>query len=90
MKGIRNGIAMPMSETTFIYTSFNRFNFFDSDAASNFSQSNNEKKVKEALENLILGGEFKYLKERVNGFATRLQPEFNHLSYAMKEARENF
>jgi exonuclease SbcC len=51
-----------------IQRSFNRFNFFDSDASNNFSQSNSETEINQALENLILGGDFKYLKDRVNGF----------------------
>lgn len=71
-----------------LYRSFNRFNFFDSDAANNFSQSNNEAAIRQALENLVLGGEFKYLKDRVNGFYTRLRPELNKSSTLMREYKE--
>lgn len=71
-----------------LYRSFNRFNFFDSDAANKFSQSNSETDVKQALERLILGPEFKYIKDRVNGFFSRLKPELNKLTGLMAEAKQ--
>jgi len=70
-----------------LYRSFNRFNFFDSDAANNFSQSNSEDKVTGVLENLILGGEFKHLKDRVEGFSGRFRTELNRLSALIDENR---
>jgi exonuclease SbcC len=71
-----------------IFNSFSRFNFFDSDAASNFSKSNSERQLKEALQNLVLGEEFKYIKDRVSGFLGRLGPELNRLKRQIEEASQ--
>jgi DNA repair protein SbcC/Rad50 len=72
----------------FTYTSFNRFNFFNTDAANNLVTSNNEENIKKALFNLVLGPEYNYITERMNGFHTRIRPEFNNLKEGMKNAEE--
>jgi exonuclease SbcC len=72
----------------YISNSFNRFNFFDSDAATNFSKSNSERQLKEALQNLVLGEEFKYIKDRVSGFLGRLSPELNRIKRQIDEASQ--
>lgn len=53
------------TKDNFIYTSFNRFNFFNTDAANDLAKSNNEDEVKQALSNIILGSEFNYISERI-------------------------
>lgn len=68
------------------YTSFNRFNFFNTDAANDLVKSNNEDEVKQALSNIILGTEFNYISERINGFYDRIRPVYNELDRKMQDA----
>ena len=72
----------------YIYSSFNRFNFFNTDAANDFAKSNNEDQVKLALSNIILGTEFNYILERINGFYDRIRPVYNELDRDIQEANQ--
>jgi exonuclease SbcC len=71
-----------------IFTSFNRFNFFNTDAANDLAKSNSEDEVRQALSNIILGTEFNYISERINGFYDRIRPVYNELDKNMREARQ--
>lgn len=66
--------------------SFNRFNFFNTDAANNFMNSHKEAQVREALYNLILGPEFTYIRERMEGFRDRIKPEYNKIKSQVDNA----
>ncbi|PKP43153.1 MAG: hypothetical protein CVT93_00800 [Bacteroidetes bacterium HGW-Bacteroidetes-10] len=76
------------AKDNYIYTSFNRFNFFNTDAANELAKSNSEDEVKQALSNIILGTEFNYISERINGFYDRIKPYYNSLNKDILEARE--
>lgn len=75
------------TKDNYIYTSFNRFNFFNTDAANDLAKSNNEDEVKLALSNIILGTEFNYISERIRGFYDRIRPVYNELDRDLQEAR---
>lgn len=66
--------------------SFSRFNFFNTDAANNFVNSHKENQVKEALTNLILGPEYTFIRERMEGFRDRIRPEYNKLKNEIDDA----
>ena len=76
------------AKDNYIYTSFNRFNFFNTDAANDLAKSNNEDEVRHALSNVILGTEFNYISERINGFYDRIRPVYNELNRDINEARQ--
>lgn len=76
------------AKDNYIYSSFNRFNFFNTDAANDFAKSNNEDQVKQALSNIILGTDFNYISERINGFYDRIRPVYNDLDNNIKEANQ--
>jgi exonuclease SbcC len=76
------------AKDNYIYTSFNRFNFFNTDAANDLAKSNNEDEVKLALSNIILGSEFNYISERINGFYDRIRPVYNELDRDIQEAKQ--
>jgi DNA repair protein SbcC/Rad50 len=51
-----------------LHQSFQRYNFFNTDAAQEFANSNNEQDIRKSLLNIILGTEYTYITERVKGF----------------------
>ena len=75
----------PKSRGTTLVESFNRFNYFNSDAAYEFAKSDNEESIRNALYNLVLGPEYNHLKERVEKIWTaHIRPEFNRLNKDLK------
>lgn len=62
-----------------LYNSFNRFNYFNADAAHDFAKSTTDADLKEALFNIILGPEYTYIQERSAKMLSRLRPEYNRL-----------
>ncbi|MFA5010351.1 MAG: hypothetical protein WC644_00220 [Ignavibacteria bacterium] len=72
----------------FVFSSFNRFNFFNTDASIDFAKSNIEDDVKKSLSNIILGSEFNYISERIDGFFDRIKPIYNELNRKIKEAEQ--
>lgn len=75
------------NQKNYTYESFGRFNFFNTDAAYALANSNSDKEVKESLLSLVLGPEYNYIIERVNGFYMRIRPEYNKLDEGLNEAR---
>jgi DNA repair exonuclease SbcCD ATPase subunit len=71
------------------HISFNRFNFFNTDAATRFSTSSIEQEVKKALFNLILGPEYTYIFERLRSFITAVRPRYNKLHDELDNAKRN-
>jgi len=69
-----------------IYNSFNRFNFYNTDAANDLAKSNDEDAVRQALSNIILGSEFNYISERISGFFDRIKPVYYDLYRGMNDA----
>ena len=70
------------------YRSFNQFNFFNTDAAYQFASSDHEEQINEALKQIILGVEYTFLKDRIQGFEGRLRPELNSVEKRLREQHE--
>jgi exonuclease SbcC len=73
----------------YLFNSFNRFNFFNADAAHRFSTSNSEEEIQSALNNIVLGPEFSYIEERCEKFMDRVRPEYNKLNIDLNAARKD-
>lgn len=71
-----------------LQAAFNRYNFFNTDAAYDFANGSNSKQIKEALYNLILGKEYNHIKERAKKTLVRLKKEFKDLNTSKLE-KEN-
>lgn len=59
--------------------SFNRFNYFNADAAHDFANSNDDYSVVRALYNIVLGPEYNYITDRVEKVLKEVRPIFNNL-----------
>lgn len=70
------------------YQSFNQFNFFNTDAAYQFASSEHEDQINESLKQIVLGAEYTFLRDRIQGFEGRLRPELNSLERVLKEHNE--
>jgi len=75
------------NRTNNLYISFNRFNFFNADAAHNFSNAKNETEARDALFSIVLGPEYKYISDRCKGTLERLRPEYNKLEEQIELAK---
>lgn len=62
-----------------LYESFNRYNYFNSDAAFNFANGNDELEIRDALFNLVLGSEYNFIVERAEKFNNNIKTEYNRL-----------
>lgn len=70
------------------YQSFNQFNFFNTDAAYQFASSDHEDQINESLKQIVLGAEYTFLRDRIQGFEGRLRPELNSVERGLKEQNE--
>ncbi len=70
------------------YQSFNQFNFFNTDAAYQFASSDHEDQINESLKQIVLGAEYTFLRDRIQGFEGRLRPYLNNVEKGLKEQRE--
>lgn len=70
------------------YQSFNQFNFFNTDAAYQFASSDHEDQINESLKQIVLGTEYTFLRDRIQGFERRLRPELNSVERGLKEQSE--
>lgn len=70
------------------YQSFNQFNFFNTDAAYQFASSDHEDQINESLKQIVLGAEYTFLRDRIQGFEGRLRPELNTVERGLKEQNE--
>lgn len=64
----------PNNKKCNIYERFNRYNFFNSDAAYQLSYGD-KSEIKKAFEDIALGTEVNRLEERIDGFYTRFNEE---------------
>ncbi|SEB02419.1 ABC-three component system middle component 1 [Pedobacter hartonius] len=62
-----------------LYNSFNRFNYFNADAAQQFSGGGSQDEISNALFNIVLGPEYSYLQERSSKMLTRVSPAYKKL-----------
>lgn len=70
------------------YQSFNQFNFFNTDAAYQFASSDHEDQINESLKQIVLGAEYTFLRDRIQGFEGRLRPELNSVERGLNEQNE--
>jgi exonuclease SbcC len=70
------------------YQSFNQFNFFNTDAAYQFASSDHEDQINESLKQIVLGAEYTFLRDRIQGFESRLRPKLDSVERGLKEQRE--
>lgn len=61
----------------YLYNSFNRFNFFNTDAAYKFANSKDENDIKECLNSIILGPEYSTLRDKAERVLDLLKPVYN-------------
>lgn len=70
------------------HIAFNQFNFFNTDATYQFASSEHEDQINESLKQIILGSEYAFLRDRIQGFESRLRPELNSLDRRIIEQSE--
>ncbi|WP_037314171.1 AAA family ATPase [Salegentibacter sp. Hel_I_6] len=72
------------------YESFNQFNFFNTDTASVFANSDHKNQINESLKQIILGEEYTILKDRIIKVENRLRPELNKTKEEIQRKNNNF
>lgn len=72
------------------FESFNQFNFFNTDAASLFANSDHKDQINESLKQIILGEEYTLLKDRIVKTESKLRPELNRRSKEIERKNEIF
>ena len=70
------------------FKSFNQFNFFNTDAAHQFSNSEEKDVINDSLKQIILGEEYTTLKDKIQKIQTRLEPELNKISRSIKDKND--
>lgn len=71
-----------------LYRTFNRYNFYDSDAAYNLSYKSDVNTLSKFLSSIALGPEFNRIQGRMKGFLERLSKEYNIRKKAIEEETE--
>ncbi|RYE58914.1 MAG: hypothetical protein EOP48_02405, partial [Sphingobacteriales bacterium] len=69
-----------------LYSSFNRFNYFNADAAQAFANKVREEEIRPALINIVLGPEFSYIEERCKKMLDRIRRERNILEKSLADS----
>lgn len=72
------------------FKSFNQFNFFNTDAAHQFSNSEEKDVINESMKQIILGEEYTTLKDKIQKVHSRLKPELNKTSRSIKDKNDEF
>lgn len=72
-----------------LYRAFNKYNFYDSDAAYNLSHDSDITSLSKYLSSIALGPEFNRIQGRLIGFKERLSQENNNRKKELKEAKNN-
>lgn len=70
------------------FESFNQFNFFNTDAASLFSNSVHKDLINESLKQIILGEEYTLLKDRILKTESKLRPELKKVTIDIIEKND--
>lgn len=68
--------------------SFNKYNFYDTDAAYRFAYNTDVEDVKNAFYSLALGKRANYIDERLRGFHKRFETEYRKLSNEIKRLED--
>ena len=72
-----------------LHNSFNRFNFFNADAAFHFANSDSDKEIYDALMNIILGPEYKELADRIDKIYERMRALHNSTDSELRKAKSD-
>lgn len=72
-----------------LYLSFNRFNYYNSDAAFRLNYEESSGRIKEVFENFALGGNINNMEKRLIDYQTKLESEINKYDKDIKEWIEN-
>jgi exonuclease SbcC len=72
-----------------LHNSFNRFNFFNADAAFHFANSDSDKEIYDALMNIILGPEYKELADRIDKIYERMRALHNSTETELGKAKSD-
>lgn len=71
------------------FESFNQFNFFNTDAAHQFSNAEDAGLINESLKQIILGEEFTTLKDKIEKIKPRLRTELNRTSKEISQKADD-
>ena len=71
-----------------LFRTFNKYNFYDSDAAYNLSHDSNVKDLTSYLSSIALGAEFNRIQDRLQGFKERLGKEHRNRSKEITDEKE--
>ncbi|MFD2908074.1 AAA family ATPase [Flavobacterium ardleyense] len=71
------------------YKSFNQFNFFNTDAAQQFSNANEWDTINESLKEIVLGEEYTTLKAKIGKVYDRLKSELKKTSEVLDYKKNN-
>ncbi|MCK7559474.1 AAA family ATPase [Chitinophaga sedimenti] len=74
--------------TSELFLSFNRFNYYNADAARDFTEGNTEQGIQEAVSNIVLGADFSRIIDRVDKFLLALRPALNSLTTQLQKQRD--
>ena len=72
-----------------LYRAFNKYNFYDSDAAYNLSHDSDINSLSKYLSSIALGPESNRIQDRLFGFKDRLLKENNNRKKELREAENN-
>ncbi len=72
-----------------LYRAFNKYNFYDSDAAYNLSHNSDVTSLSKYLSSIALGSEFNRIQDRLFGFKERLLKENNDRKKVIEDAESN-
>ena len=71
-----------------LFRAFNKYNFYDSDAAYSLSHDSNVKDLTTYLSSIALGAEFNRIQDRLHGFKERLSRELKNREKEVREEQE--
>jgi exonuclease SbcC len=71
-----------------LFNSFNRFNYFNADAAQKLSAAGSEEEISEALIDIVLGPEFSHIKDRSTKMMTRVSPAYKKIEVELAQMRQ--
>jgi len=71
-----------------LFRAFNKYNFYDSDAAYSLSHDSNVKDLTTYLSSIALGAEFNRIQDRLRGFKERLEKEHRIREKGISEEQE--
>lgn len=78
----------PKQKMNELYIGFNRFNFYNSDAAFSFSNQGPSDELQKAFEDIALGEKVNYIEQRLDGYSERFEKELRKYNSFIGEYKE--